>query len=170
MKMNKDIEKKDNNKKALRKNGFTLIELLAVIVVLSIVMLIAATAVLPRMAEARKQVFALEANSAIEAAQTYFTNNSLSGDFDAKTLPVDNGGTTNVKIGDLITGGFFKAKTDYVGCVTVTKSGNIYTYKISMTNGKLNVKNAGNGKDVATDDVTDGSNNITDSCAAPAAT
>ena len=66
-------------KQIKNEHGFTLIELLAVIVVLAIVMLIAATAVLPRMAEARRQVFAIEANNIIETAQTYFMNNSLTG-------------------------------------------------------------------------------------------
>ena len=43
--------------------GFTLIELLAVIVVLAIVLLMGAMAVIPRMNDARKQVFAIEAGS-----------------------------------------------------------------------------------------------------------
>ena len=56
----------------MKKNvsGFTLIELLAVIVVLAIVILMASMAIIPRMNEARKQVFAMEANEAINAASS----------------------------------------------------------------------------------------------------
>ena len=109
-------------KQIKNEHGFTLIELLAVIVVLAIVMLIAATAVLPRMAEARRQVFAIEANNIIETAQTYFMNNSLTGT-GGQGLPND---------------------PSTVRCITITKLiEDVYLYAIWYTNGKLMVTGKG---------------------------
>ena len=122
--------------------GFTLIELLAVIVVLAIVMLIAATAVLPRMSEARQQVFAIEANKAIEAASTYFLNNNLTGGGD--TLPVADGAVKCVPIKTLITNGYFDAdNSKYDGRVLVKKQGSLYLYVVTLTNQQLMVVDKG---------------------------
>ena len=63
----------------MKKNasGFTLIELLAVIVVLAIVILMASMAIIPRMNEARKQVFSMESNEAINAASSYWLDGAI---------------------------------------------------------------------------------------------
>lgn len=122
-------------------SGFTLIELLAVIVVLAIVILMASMAVIPRMNEARRQVFAMEANEAINAASSHFMNGEVTGSGDS--FPVSEGGCKSVTIQTLIDSGDFKGKTGYEGTITVTKVGNGYVYAISMTNGKLAVENAG---------------------------
>lgn len=126
----------------MKKNasGFTLIELLAVIVVLAIVILMASMAIIPRMNEARKQVFAMEANEAINAASSYFMNGEVTGT--GASFPVTEGGAKCVSIADLVANGDFKGK-DYEGAVRVEKHGNSYLYTISMTNKKLQVNQKG---------------------------
>ncbi len=147
--------------KDIKKNyGFTLIELLAVIVVLAIVMLAAATAVLPRMAEARKQVFAIEANAAIQSATTYYINGSITSSGDV--LPVGTA-VKCVTVGTLRDKGFYTGDADYKGYVLVKKVGEVYQYAITMTNGNLKVNNAGLGDDVTSAEVNDG-NDVTDAC------
>ncbi len=149
-------------------HGFTLIELLAVIVVLAIVLLMGAMAVIPRMTEARKQTFALEANTAIQGAQQYLMGNELKSKSDAnKVFPTSTNGTVCVTIGELRTSGTIDFEDTYVGKIIVTKtSDNTYTYKISMTNGTLKVKDAGESGDVTSDLVSDyaSTDNITDTC------
>ena len=156
-------------------SGFTLIELLAVIVVLAIVILMASMAVIPRMNEARKQVFAMEANEAINAASSYFMNGEVTGTGDS--FPVTPGGCKSVTIEKLINNGDFKGKTGYEGTITVTKIGNGYVYAISMTNGKLAVENAGftgegnarKSVDIVADNVHDKGTTFSEpSCTAPA--
>lgn len=133
-------------KQIKNEHGFTLIELLAVIVVLAIVMLIAATAVLPRMAEARRQVFAIEANNIIETAQTYFMNNSLTGT-SGDGLPNDPNTVRCITIKDLIEDGVLKQdKTKASGKVLVKRkaaNSDVYLYAIWYTNGKLMVEGKG---------------------------
>ncbi len=151
----------NSNKKY--KVGFTLIELLAVIVVLAIVMLIAANAVLPRMADARKQVFSIEANAAIQSAQTYYINGNITNNGDV--LPVgDNVKCVTIKT--LREKGFYTGDIDYKGYILVKRVGEIYQYAVSMTNGNLQVSNAGLGDDVTSNEVNDGST-PTDTCPTP---
>lgn len=141
--------------------GFTLVELLAVIVVLAIVILLALQAVMPALSSAKKQVFALEANGAIEAAQTYFMNNNLTGS--GQSLPVNDGGARCVPIQTLIDGGFSDLDPEsYSGRVLVKKSGNIYVYNVSIQKDKtLMVTSKGYSsdtkynEDVTGDDVVD---------------
>ncbi len=159
--------------------GFTLIELLAVIVVLAIVILAAATAVIPRMNEARTQVFALEANHAIDAAKTYFMNNSLTGSAGSVTLPVKEGEPKCVTITDLIKNGDFDADIDiYKGYVLVQKVKENYLYKVTMSNGKLMVNGAGVGKEdtnkdyninITSSDVQNDNGNVSAACPNPVA-
>ena len=118
--------------KYINKKGFTLVELLAVIVVLAIVMLIALQAVMPRMEEARKSVLAIEANSAIKSAQTYFTNQSLKSN--TSGFPSVIGKTNCVAIDTLIDGGYSELnKTSYSGKVLIKKeTETYYTYTIYL--------------------------------------
>lgn len=114
------------------KQGFTLVELLAVIVVLAIVMLIAVQAVLPAMSESRKNIFSIEANGAIESAQTYFMNNSLGGSGDK--LPVNEGTVKCVTVKQLIDAGVSDLSTsNNEGVVLVAKKGNNYLYTVYLT-------------------------------------
>ncbi len=153
--------------------GFTLIELLAVIVVLAIVLLMGAMAVIPRMTEARKQVFAIEANTVIQAASTYFMNNALNPSADKPTLPVGSE-TKCVTVATLIDSGDFDADKDkYSGIVKVTKktNSNVYLYTVNLTNKTLMVVEAGlndaksDNRDVTADNVVDyNSSNFVSSC------
>ena len=63
--------------KRLNKKGFTLVELLAVIVVLAVLVLIATTAVVPRMNRARKEAFKTEVSTIYNAALEYFAMSEL---------------------------------------------------------------------------------------------
>ena len=126
------------------KHGFTLVELLAVIVVLAIVMLVAVQSVLPQMEKARRQTLALDAQTAIEAANTYFMNLSLST---GKGFPSANNGKNCVDINTLINTGYFSVKGDYYGKVVVEKSSNNYLYTVYLRKDQLMI----NGKGVKTE-------------------
>lgn len=64
-------------KKIMNKKGFTLVELLAVIVILAVIILVAMNAVVPQMQKARRNAFKTEATSYLNAAETWYTNNSI---------------------------------------------------------------------------------------------
>mgnify|MGYP000776451270 CR=1 FL=1 len=145
--------------------GFTLVELLAVIVVLAIVMLIALQAVLPSMERARRQTFAIEANGAIDAANTYFMSSMLTG---GSGFPATEGGTSCVTIAKLYEEGFTELGNNYSGKVIVQKKGNIHLYYVFlekddtwMVNGAgTNIKYSGSysgtyNEDINEDDVED---------------
>lgn len=142
--------------------GFTLIELLAVIVVLAIVLLMGASAVIPRMNEARKQVLALEANEAIESTTMYLQNNTYTG---GKTFPVSENTVVCVTIKELIDSGDYSGdRSKYDGRVLVKRKSagsSLYLYVVDLSNGTLMVhekglnaeKNA--NKDIVANDVVD---------------
>lgn len=141
--------------------GFTLVELLAVIVVLAIIMLIAVQAVLPLMQQSRKNAFTIEANSAIDAAMTYFVSKAISGETVGSGLCY--------KLSTLVNEGMYTTKkAGYEGYVQINSSSassNVYLYKITMTNGQYYVENAGvkDNKNVSVviDDVVEGQKTIT---------
>ena len=118
--------------------GFTLVELLAVIVVLAIVMLIAVNAVLPQMERARRSSFAIEANGAIDAANSYFMNASLTTG--ATGFPTAPGGTACVTIEELRKGGYSDLSSEYEGSVKVTKhddsTSNLYFFQVWIKKGE----------------------------------
>lgn len=142
--------------------GFTLIELLAVIVVLAIIMLIAVNAVLPQMDKARKSSFAIEANGAIQAAQTYFMSQNLTEGKGG--LPTNDGDSTCVTIADLIKSGDSDLdKDDYEGKVIVTKGTgedkNLYFYQIWLHKKSSNIVAITNSDydDIEGEDIKNGS-------------
>lgn len=112
----------------INKKGFTLIELLAVIIVLAIVTLLAVQAVLPQVEKARKNAFVIEANQAIDAAKQWRTTQELES---SGTIP------SCVTISTLISDGYFEVSNaaNYKGSVSFSKSGNVQTYTILMSNG-----------------------------------
>lgn len=121
------------------KRGFTLVELLAVIVVLAIVMLIAVNAVLPKMEEARRQAFAIEANGFLKAAMQYVVTESLTSD-----LVIDDSESKCVTVEELVDAGHSALnKKKYSGKVIITKSGNNFLYTAYLANGSYMVQNAG---------------------------
>lgn len=117
-------------------HGFTLIELLAVIVVLAIVMLLAVQAVLPQMTIARKNALAIEANSAIEAAQSYVVTKTLT-----ENLIIPSGDTGICVTIATLADGFYKVDTTrYTGFVKIMQksSGNNtnFFYQVYLQNGQ----------------------------------
>ncbi len=141
-------------KQIKNERGFTLIELLAVIVVLAIVLLMGAMAVIPRMNDARKQVFALEANTAIQGATTFLMNNALKAG--GKNFPTSAGQSECVSIKELMDDGIVDFNSNYKGYVIVQKKSNdnnIFLYQITMTNGSLVAYQKG-VKDGANVDIT----------------
>ena len=132
-------------------SGFTLIELLAVIVVLAIIILMASMAVIPRMNQARRQVFSMEANEALDAASSYWLDATING---TNTFPIGIE-VKCVSIADLRA---FTGSKDYDGVIYVHKKDattNTYEYAITMGNKNLMVVNKGASADVKPDDVVD---------------
>lgn len=140
--------------------GFTLIELLAVIVVLAIVLLMGATAVIPRMNDARRQVFSLEANSLIESAEQYLQNNALTGS--KPTFPVGINEVC-VTLQQLVESGDYTGDSKtYNGKVLVKRKSadsSLYLYTVYLSNGTLMINGKGNADginvDVKSSDVED---------------
>ena len=125
----------------LNKKGFTLVELLAVIVILSVVMLIAVTAVGPLMNRARKNALITEAESLINAAKVAVAAEQLNT---SSIISKNPGKAPCVDMKWLINGGYYEktGDSDYVGSVKVAKSGNKYTYTVWITNKAFTIKNA----------------------------
>lgn len=161
-------------KQIKNERGFTLIELLAVIVVLAIVLLMGAMAVIPRMNDARKQVFALEANTAIQGASTFLMNNALKGS-GAKVFPTSPDKPECVSIQELITDGIVDFDSSYKGYIIVQKkasNSNVYLYRITMTNGSIVVfekgVDSGENVDITSDMVVDlTTQTVPDACPSP---
>ena len=124
-------------------HGFTLVELLAVIVVLAIVMLVAVQSVLPQMEKARRRTLALDAQTAIEAANTYFMNNSLSDP--TKGFPASTGKSNGrcVAVKTLVDNAYFSTKGNYDGSVLVYKEGNQYLFEVWLHKEQLMIPGAG---------------------------
>ena len=123
----------------INKKGFTLIELLAVIIVLAVVTLLAVQTVLPQVEKARKNVFIVEANHAIDAAKQYHGVHKL----------LDNTNETCVTISQLVDSGYFDVSdsSKYAGYVKIIQTDGIVTgYKIKMTNGSYKTKGEHTGK------------------------
>lgn len=145
----------------LNNKGFTLIELLAVIVILAIVMVLASTSIIPFMQNASKDSFAIEANGAMDAASNAISLISIGSiERDAATNKdfsyTPGSGATGEKycfsIDWLVDKGLFDLDTKslksnggkYAGVVEVSKSGNAYSYTVSMYNGSFKVSSVTN--------------------------
>lgn len=142
----------------MNKRGFTLIELLAVIVVLAIVMLLAVQAVLPQMEIARKNSFAIEANGAIEAAQSFFVTKALTNN-----LTVSSKEGLCIKV-ETMSPSFYKADiSKYKGYVKITKKEgtNDFLYQVYLNNGQYMANGLGldvggaNQKNITGDDIVE---------------
>ena len=137
------------------KKGFTLIELLAVIVVLAIVMVLAVSTVLPYIAKSRKNAFAIEANTVLDAAQSAISliqvdNISGTSDIDQYTPGTYTGGKTYcftlqnlIDIGTLNSKKMTASGTKYSGkvVVSVPDNGYKYTYNVWFKNANFFVDN-----------------------------
>ena len=119
------------------KKGFTLIELLAVIVILAIIILIAAQNIGGMTETARKNVLAIEGNTAVDVAKTAYQ---------MAVLEEGITGSACFSLKYLYDQGWFEkgsGKDNYNGSVLVEpKSGGQYTYKFWISNGKYITTNA----------------------------
>jgi len=117
----------------MNKKGFTLIELLAVIVVLSIVMVLATSTVLPYLKNIRKQSFITEINSFRKAAENA-TNLIATGIIKSNNYTKTSEGYC-FTINDLKALGMYKKNDDnYNGMVRAIKNGNDFTYQVGFKN------------------------------------
>jgi type IV pilus assembly protein PilA len=106
----------------LNKKGFTLVELLAVIVILSVVMLVAVTAVGPAITNSKKSAFFSSCASLVDAATIYATSTGLTA-------------TKCVTSDWLVSQGYLTVKdAKFKGAVKIAVSGNSYTYAVVATN------------------------------------
>lgn len=143
------------NKKINSRRGFTLVELLAVIVVLAIVMLIALQAVLPAMDSARRQTFAIEANGAIDAANTYFMSSMWVSDAGRESLPIGNEEVC-ISIEALYNAGYTELSPEnYSGQVVVKKKGNIYLYTVYIQKDETMMVNGAGNDGTYNEDITE---------------
>lgn len=121
------------------KNGFTLIELLAVIVVLAVIIMIAASNIGSMSTTARKNVLAVEGNSLVDGAKTAYQLAVLNGEITT--------GTACFSLTYLNNEGFFDKGPDsdpsYSGSVLVTPdaAGKKYTYKFWISNSSFTFVN-----------------------------
>lgn len=133
------------------KKGFTLIELLAVIVVLAIVTVLATRSVLPFLANAGRDAFAIEANEAMGGASdamSLLTINAISSNY-----TIESTNTYCFTLADLKALGLWnKDDNSYAGTVTVTASGTAFSYAVEMYNDEYYVKTT-SGQIDAEDDV-----------------
>lgn len=115
--------------KVLGNRGFTLIELLAVITILAIIMLFAATNVTTVLSNSQKKAFVIDAQSILETAKLAYT--------DALLNNRANGNKFCMSVDYLKKNGYLeKLGSDISGSVLVDGSGASATYKIWYTNGK----------------------------------
>ena len=122
-----------NNKK-----GFTLIELLAVIVVLAIVMVMAATTIIPYLEKAHTSAFDTEVETVKASASDIVSliitgGNSEKYKYDGPYYVSSDGGYC-FTIADLVESGTVKNLDGYTGVVVVTKNNHKYTHKVVMSN------------------------------------
>jgi prepilin-type N-terminal cleavage/methylation domain-containing protein len=138
-------------KKKTNRKGFTLVELLAVIVILAILILLAMPTALRIMADARKDAFAIEAQSIISAAQTAYVTEGRTG---ATCFVYSGAAAADSDLADYV-----DVKSAYRGEVNVTIDGTTGSpiFTITLFNGTgtdaykiTGVKDALDGDDVTT--------------------
>ncbi len=114
--------------KVLNKKGFTLIELLAVITILAIIMLFAATNVTTVLTNSQKKAFIIDAQSIVETAKLAYT--------DALLNNKANGNKFCMSVSYLRANGYLEKAGEANGSVLVDASGATATYRIWYSNGK----------------------------------
>ncbi len=121
------------------KKGFTLIELLAVIVVLAIIMLIAATNVGGLMTKARINALMVEGEEAVNAAKLAYQMSILDGNITS--------GSACFSVNYLYTQNYFSKGSgsggdNYTGSVLVEEENGAYNYKFWISNGTYKFENS----------------------------
>lgn len=120
--------------KSLNQKGFTLIELLAVITILAIIMLFAATGVTTALTSSQKKAFVIDSQKIIETAKLAYMDALLDG-----TKKTGNSYCFNIKT-DLIDKGYLeKTGNSITGSVKVDGSGDTVKYTLWYSNGKYSV-------------------------------
>lgn len=131
-------------KKIMNRKGFTLVELLAVIVILAVIILVAMNAVIPQMEKARINAFVTEVQTFAKGAETWYTQQSISG----------NTTENCVKANDLIGPYVDKKSTGYEGIICIVLSGEKSSTKIALTNSSYSF--AGDTMDLKAENVATG--------------
>ncbi len=113
----------------------------------------------------KKELFALDANTAIQAASAYLMNNAITSDTNKPTFPNETS-TTCITISELIDNNLFDAdKNEYSGIIKVTKQNNQFLYTINITNKELMAFNKNSNDDITADDIESYNKNIfVDTC------
>ncbi len=114
--------------RSLNQKGFTLIELLAVISILAILMLLAASSVTGIIANSSKKAFVIDAQHVVENAQLAYMDVMLTGTQKGThfCLPLEYLKSTYIE----------RISSKYKGSVEVTVSGTVATYKLWLSNGQ----------------------------------
>ncbi len=126
------------------KNAFTLVELLAVIVILSVVILIAVTAVIPRMNNAKKKAFIDEALIYLKAGKEAYTTDQNTECYNINDL--ENYVRQN--------------KDGYSGTLFVTNE----RISLNLTDGKYYIKTSTNKVTTTSDVLETAPNDFIDTC------
>ena len=156
--------------KKLNRKGFTLIELLAVIVVLAIVAVLATSQILPLLEKTRKNAFAAEANTMIDAASKAMTLINIGDKTAAQAANKLTPGTDKVtycfELTKLKALGVLEKDLDngvYLGKVTVEAYNDLraYEYTVTMKNSQFSVNKKGS---VTFGDVSSPAATVSTSC------
>lgn len=78
------------------------------------------------------------ASTLIDDASAYLMTQSI---LDPSFLPSNAGDTTCIKVDELIAEGYTDVTNEYSGKIEITKNGNLYDYKISLTDGQYMLLN-----------------------------
>ena len=74
----------------MKKNGFTLVEILAVVFILGILVTIAMTAVIPRINQAKKETFIIDAQNILKVAEDLFVEKQALNELPKNTSDSSN--------------------------------------------------------------------------------
>ncbi len=136
--------------KVKNRKGFTLVELLSVIVILSVVVLIATSAVIPMMSNAKKEALATEANVLIPFFKTLYSKGG-------------NTGTRCITYQELVDAQLIDKNDDaYKGSFLVEQENGKITYRLWLSNGTNMID--GKSPDFTGNDVIDSSEDASVVC------